>query len=76
MSTRLDAEPSTTTFVYIVEGEPYVGTLYSYAKALEQACYAGIAVEPVIFAWEEETWKSVTPIVKVGAFDSATTSQP
>lgn len=69
MTARLDAEPSTTTFVYIVEGEPYVGTLNDYAKALEQECYGAITVEPDVWTWVEGGWQRVSPRVKVRPFD-------
>ncbi len=36
---------TTTTFVYLVEGEPYVGDIADYANAIEQGHYSGLAVD-------------------------------
>lgn len=58
-----------TTFVYLVEGEPYVGSLADYAKALEQCHYAGLDVGTDLYWWSEETWKRVTPRVRTSAYN-------
>lgn len=33
-------------FVYLVEGEPYVGTVADYARAYENAYYSGLDINP------------------------------
>lgn len=35
--------------VYVVEGEPFVGTIESYAKALVHGHYAGIGVDATVW---------------------------
>lgn len=40
-----------TTFVYLVEGEPHVGTVSDYAKAAEAAHYAGLDLCGVVFTF-------------------------
>jgi hypothetical protein len=45
---------TTTTFVYLVEGEPYVGDINDYAKALEQAQYSGIEVHNHVWTFDGE----------------------
>jgi hypothetical protein len=45
---KLDLAP--TRIVYLVEGEPYAGTLADYAKALEEASYNGFDVSTGVWA--------------------------
>lgn len=38
-----------TRFVYIVEGEPYVGTMNDYAKALEESHYSDFDISHMVW---------------------------
>ncbi|MEA2702137.1 MAG: hypothetical protein QOD63_82 [Actinomycetota bacterium] len=40
-----------TSFVYLVEGEPHVGTVTDYAKAVEEAHYADLMVDNTVWTF-------------------------
>jgi hypothetical protein len=42
-----------TRFVYLVEGEPYLGTIFELAHVLEEAHYSGIDVGPDVYVFAE-----------------------
>lgn len=42
-----------TTFVYLVEGEPSVGTISDYAKAVEHGHYGGLSVDNTVWTFDE-----------------------
>ncbi len=50
MNTSIDLEPR--TYVWLVESEPYTGTLWQYAHAIESAHYAGMSVSDCV--WRAE----------------------
>ncbi len=45
------ATATLTTFVFLVEGEPYVGTVVDLAKALENAHYADLNVDRTVWTF-------------------------
>jgi hypothetical protein len=51
MANTATAQVGTTTFVYVVEGEPYAGTVSDYAKALEHGHYAGLDVSSQVWTF-------------------------
>ena len=59
-----------TRIVYVVEGEPFVGTVGDYAKALEQATYSDITVERTVWVFRGgEAAVAVTPSVSVSPYN-------
>lgn len=41
-----------TRFVYLVDGEPYVGTVADVAHAIEQGHYAGLDIGDVVWTFD------------------------
>lgn len=46
--------PPLATFVYVVEGEPHVGTVRDLARALDEANMAGLEVGPFVYTVDRE----------------------
>lgn len=65
-------EPATelTPLVYLVDGEPHVGSVNDYAKALEQASYADLDVDPFVYVFEDGTPYAHLVTVTTSGFDS------
>jgi hypothetical protein len=52
--TTTQTTQTTTTFVYLVEGEPYIGDIGDYAKAIEHAHYSGLAVDNTVWTFDAD----------------------
>lgn len=55
----------TRRFVYLVEGEPYIGTLQKYADAVREAHYSGLEVDRSVWIFEDGN-----PVSTVARFSS------
>jgi hypothetical protein len=51
-------------YVYVVEGEPYVGTVQDVAKAFEHAHYGGVDVSATVYVFEPATGRPPAPVAK------------
>ena len=61
-------EPS--RFVYLVEGEPHVGTVTDYARAMEEAHYAGLSVDTSrVWAFLGDGSVALKPAVTASGYD-------
>ena len=54
MSETVTWEQITQSLVYLVEGEPYIGTVNDYAKAVENAHYSGIGVDNTVWTFDAD----------------------
>lgn len=51
-------------YVWLVEGEPYAGTLQQYANDLEMAQHGDLDVSATVWVWHGDgTWYEATPVV-------------
>lgn len=58
------------TFVYVVEGEPYTGTIGDYARAIEGSHYSGTDVSGTVwFVNGADVLESATATVTCGSYD-------
>lgn len=72
----MSAVTSETRLVYVVEGEPSVGTLAEYAETLEMAHYSSCDVSPHVWAFapdrgERGDFVRLTPSFETTGFDAS-----
>lgn len=58
-----------THFVYLVEGEPHVGTVKDYAEALEHAYYSGLDVDNRVWSFGPDGPNAVVASVSTTPYD-------